>query len=70
MTNEIIDLILKTICNSGKSINQIAKESGVSRNTISAWFDEKSMPTVFNAQMVLNSIGYTLTLKEQEGNDV
>jgi DNA-binding phage protein len=70
LPNEIIDLILKTICNSGKSITQIAKESGVNRNTISSWFDGKSMPTVFNAQMVLNSIGYTLTLKEQEKNDV
>lgn len=70
MPNDIIEIILETIRNSGKSINQIAKESGVSRNTISAWFDEKSMPTVFNAQMVLNSIGYTLTLKEQEENDV
>ena len=67
MPNEIIDLILKTICNSGKSINQIAKESGVSRNTISAWFSGKSMPTVFNVQLVLNVIGYTLTLKEREG---
>lgn len=70
MPNDIIEIILETICNSGKSINQIAKESGVNRNTISSWFDGKSMPTVFNAQMVLNSIGYTLTLKEQEENDV
>lgn len=67
MPNEIIDLVLKKIGDSGKSINQIAKESGVSRNTISAWFDGKSMPTVFNAQLVLNVIGYTLTLKEREG---
>lgn len=70
MPNDIIELILETICNSGKSINQIAKESGVNRNTISSWFDGKSIPTVFNAQMVLNSLGYTLTLKEQEKNDV
>lgn len=69
MPNDIIEIILKTICNSGKSINQIAKESGVNRNTISSWFDGKSMPTVFNAQMVLNSLGYTLTLKGREVND-
>ena len=66
MPNDIIEIILETICNSGKSINQIAKESGVNRNTISSWFDGKSMPTVFNAQMVLNSIGYTLTLTVKE----
>lgn len=69
MPNEIIDLVLKKIGDSGKSINQIAKESGVSRNTISAWLDGKSMPTVFNAQLVLNVIGYTLTLKEREGEE-
>lgn len=69
MPNDIIEIILETICNSGKSINQIAKESGVNRNTISSWFDGKSMPTVFNAQMVLNSLGYTLTLKGREVND-
>lgn len=66
MPNDIIEIILETICNSGKSINQIAKESGVNRNTISSWFDGKSMPTVFNAQVVLNSIGYTLTLTVKE----
>jgi transcriptional regulator with XRE-family HTH domain len=66
MPNDIIEIILETICNSGKSINQIAKESGVSRNTISAWLHQKSMPTVFNAQMVLNSIGYTLILTAKE----
>ena len=69
MPNDIIEIILETICNSGKSINQIAKESGVNRNTISSWFDGKSMPTVFNAQMVLNSLGYTLTLKGREVNN-
>ena len=69
MPNEIIDCILKSIRKSNKSIKQIAKESGVSRNTISAWFNGNSMPTVFNAQMVLKTIGYTLTLEEQEEKD-
>ena len=69
MPNKTVNLILKAIKDSGKSVNQIATESGVNRNTISAWFDGKSMPTVFNAQIVLNSIGYTLTLKKMEEND-
>ena len=65
LKEEIIDLIR----NSGKSINQIAKESGVQRTTITAWLSGRSMPTLFNAEQVLGSIGYTLTLNEKEKVD-
>lgn len=69
MPSEIIDLVLKKIGDSGKSINQIAKESGVQRTTITAWLSGRSMPTLFNAEQVLGSIGYTLTLNEKEKVD-
>lgn len=60
---------LDLIRNSGKSINQIAKDSGVQRTTITAWLSGRSMPTLFNAEQVLGSIGYTLTLNEKEKVD-
>lgn len=65
LKEEILDLIR----NSGKSINQIAKDSGVQRTTITAWLSGRSMPTLFNAEQVLGSIGYTLTLNEKEKVD-
>lgn len=69
MPNKTVNLILKAIQDSGKSINQIAKESGVQRTTITAWLSGRSMPTLFNAEQVLGSIGYTLTLNEKEKVD-
>ena len=68
MKKTIHDDILQTIRRSEKSINRISKESGVSRSTIGDWLNKRSLPTVFNAEAVLNTIGYTLILKKT-GND-
>ena len=69
MPNSILDLILVAIKSSGKTIAQISEKSGVNRNTISSWFYGKSSPTVFNAEAVLNTIGYTLILEKRENFD-
>lgn len=67
--HSILDHILETMRNSGKSINQIAKESGVSRTTIHSWQNEKSGPTIFSAEAVLKTVGYTLIISKTESND-
>lgn len=64
MAISVLDEVLEVIRLSGKSVNQMSKESGVSRSTICDWFRGDTSPTLQNAEAVLNAIGYTITLKE------
>jgi DNA-binding phage protein len=58
------------ILTSGKSISQISRESGVKRTTIGSWINRTTSPTVFNAEAVLNTIGYTLILSRLEKTEI
>lgn len=70
MQKSIVYEILEAIHKSGKSVNQISLESGVSRTTISSWVCGKASPTIFNAELVLNTIGYTLILSGLEKTEI
>ena len=67
MQKSVLDQVLEAIETSGKSIRQISRESGIHRNTIFSWFHKKSVPTVLNAEAVLNTIGYNITLNREGG---
>ena len=69
MQRSTLDLVVDTIRRSEKSLSQLSTESGVSRSAISDWFRGTTSPTIQNAEAVLNTIGYTLTLKEMRNED-
>lgn len=69
MQMSALDLVVDTIRRSEKSVNQMSIESGVSRSTIGDWFRGATSPTLQNAEAVLNTIGYTLTLAEMRKED-
>ena len=69
MPKSILDSIICGILRSEKSVQQISRESGVNRNTISSWINQNTSPSIANAEAVLNTIGYTLTLRELENAD-
>lgn len=70
MQISIFEVCLQEIRKSQKSVFQIAKESGVHWNTIGSWLRGDSMPSIFNLELVLNTIGYTLILRRLENTDV
>lgn len=48
-----------------RSVEKIAKMSGVSASTIRGWVNDKKIPTLNNAQWVLSALGYRLTLEKK-----
>lgn len=69
LTDEVTEIIIKE--SNVKSIRKMAQESGVSHSTISKWINKKAVPTIDNAQYVLQTIGYDLKvqLKEEAFNE-
>lgn len=66
----LADTITEIINNEERSVEVIAKLSGVSASTIRGWVNDKKTPTLNNAQWVLSALGYKLTLeKESTEND-
>ena len=73
MANEnfITDKVISVIESEGKSVESIAKRSGVGASTIRGWLNNGKTPTLQNAQWVLKTLGYTITIeKEREYGDV
>jgi DNA-binding phage protein len=46
-------------------IRKIAKDTGISENTLYNWSSGKSIPTIINAQRVASAIGMELLLFEK-----
>ena len=69
MPISILDLIVDAIRTSEKSLKQISRESGVARSTLESWIGGHVSPSLFNAEAVLGTIGYTLILQKTEISD-
>lgn len=57
-----IKMIYRGIEESGKTIKQVAKESGVAESSINDWFARGRLPSLRNYMAVANSIGLEVTL--------
>lgn len=67
----ITDKVVELIVSQDKSIDSIARQSGVGASTIRGWLNNGKTPTLQNAQWVLKTLGYTITIeKEREYGDV
>lgn len=64
MSNYIVEEVKEVILNSGYSIAEISRLSGIAVQTIRNWTNGVVFPTLDKIQTVLNSIGYTLVLEE------
>lgn len=65
---ELLEEIKNAIKQSEKYITEIARESGVSRSTITKWLSgERDNPTLLSIASVLEVIGYELVI-EKRGN--
>ena len=57
-----IKMIYRGIEESGKTLEQIANESGVAESSINDWFARGRLPSLRNYMAVANSIGLEVTL--------
>ena len=64
----LADIMAEMLNNDERSVEKIAKISGVSASTIRGWVNNKKTPTLNNAQWVLSALGYRLTLEKKEEN--
>lgn len=60
----VADEMAEILNNEERSVEKIAKISGVSASTIRGWVNDKKIPTLNNAQWVLSALGYNLTLEK------
>ena len=65
-TNSITDEIVNVVIQEERSVESIARESGVGASTIRGWINNGKTPTLENAQWVLQALGFRLTI-EKEG---
>lgn len=64
----LADEMAEILNNEERSVEKIAKISGVSASTIRGWVNEKKIPTLNNAQWVLSALGFRLTIEKKEEN--
>ena len=71
MANEnfITDKVISVIESEGKSVESIAKRSGVGASTIRGWLNNGKTPTLENAQWVLSVLGYGLKIEKVRGGN-
>lgn len=62
----LAETLTEMINNEKRSVENIAKSSGVSASTIRGWVNEKKTPTLNNAEWVLGALGYKLALEKVE----
>jgi len=48
---------------SGMTLNALAKKTGIQAPTISRWERGKAEPTVYNFEVLLNAMGFSLEMK-------
>lgn len=69
-SNLITDEVINALNNQNRSIDSIARESGVGASTIRGWLNNGKTPTLQNAQWVLKVLGYNIAIiKIEERND-
>ena len=66
LTDEVIDVI----ATQDKSIDSIARQSGVGASTIRGWLNNGKTPTLQNAQWVLKTLGYTITIEKESEKEI
>lgn len=67
--NSITDEIVNAVLHEERSVEKIAKESGVGASTIRGWINCGKTPTVENAQWVLKVLGFRLTIEKERFDD-
>ena len=58
----ITEEVVKAIETQERSVESIAKQSGVGASTIRGWLNNGKTPTLENAQWVLNVLGYKISI--------
>lgn len=61
----LADEMAEILNNEERSVEKIAKISGVSASTIRGWVNDKKIPTLNNAQWVLSALGFRLTIEKE-----
>jgi DNA-binding phage protein len=65
MTPELIsETIREALCE--KTMDDLAYESGIARETIRRWLNGTNDPGVSKLEAVLNCLGYELTIRRRE----
>lgn len=64
--SKILKEFKEEILKSGKSVAEISRLSGVSASSIFTWLKEDILPTLTNAEKVLNSLGLEFVIFPQE----
>ena len=67
--NSITDEVVNAVMQEERSVESIARESGVGASTIRGWINNGKTPTLENAQWVLKVLGFRLTIEKERVDD-
>lgn len=63
----ITDVLIELILSSNLSIETLSQRSGVAASTIRSWINEGRSPSLYNAECVLNALGFRMKVEEEKG---